>query len=135
MDPFWSLLYLDSAGLKLRVDNYLLREGSRTKVFKSLNLIFLIKLFYMLINLCFSMSGAENFQTIIEERWEELRSKPSDPEQAWLIWQPIRNSWGDTKEFSKVSLVSQIIGYKPRINTKNNTIALINTSERLPNQI
>ena len=27
-------------------------------------------------------------------------------------------SWGDTREFNKVSLVSQIIGYKPRINNK-----------------
>ena len=72
----------DSAGLKLRVDNYLLKEGSRTKLFRSLNIIFLIKLFYVLISLCFSTLGAEDFRTIIEERWEKFRSKPSNPEQA-----------------------------------------------------
>ena len=42
---------IGSTGLKLRVDNYLLKEGSRTKLFKLSNLIFLIKLFYMLISL------------------------------------------------------------------------------------
>ena len=40
-------------------------------------------------------------------------------EQEWLIPQPSRSSWGETKEFNKVSLVTQIIGYKPRINNKN----------------
>ena len=94
-------------------------EGSRTNLVKSLNLTFLIKLFCMLISLYFNMLGAEYFRTIIEKRWEELRSKPSNPEQAWLIPQPSRNSWGDTRDFNKVSLVSQIIGYKPRINNKN----------------
>ena len=65
------------------------------------------------------MLGAKDFQTIIEKRWEKLRSKPSNPEQAWLIPQPSRNSRGDSKEFNKVSLFTQIIGYKPRINNKN----------------
>ena len=37
-----------------------------------------------------------------------------------MILQPSRNSWGDTREFNKVSLVTQIIGYKPGINNKNN---------------
>ena len=46
---------------------------------------------------------------------------PSNPEQAWLIPQPSRNSWGVTREFNKLSLLSQIIGYKPRINNKNDT--------------
>ena len=49
----------------------------------------------------------------------ELRSKPSNLEQAWFILQPSRSSWGDTKDFNQVSLVSQIIGYKPKINNKN----------------
>ena len=31
-----------------------------------------MKLFYMLTSLYFSTSGAEDFQTIIEKRWEEL---------------------------------------------------------------
>ena len=30
-----------------------------------------------------------------------------------------RNSWGDTRDFNKVLLVSEIIGNKPRINNKN----------------
>ena len=38
-----------------------------------------------------------------------------------MIQQPSRNSWGDTREFKKVSLVSQIIGHKSRINNKNDT--------------
>ena len=120
MEYHGNIKIIDPAGLKLKVDNNLLRKGSRIKLFKSLNLIFLTKLFYMLISLCFSTSGAEDFQTIIEERWEEPRSKPSNPKQAGLIPQPCRNSWGDTREFNKVSLVSQIIGYKPRTNNKNN---------------
>ena len=48
-----------------------------------------------------------------------MSSKSSNPEQAWLIPQPSRNSLGDTREFNKVSLVSQIIRYKSRINNKN----------------
>ena len=36
-----------------------------------------------------------------------------------MIPQPSRNSWGDTRDFNKVSLVSQIVGYKPRLNNKN----------------
>ena len=46
-----------------------------------------------------------------------MRSKPSNREQAWLILQPSRNLWRDTRDFNKVSLVSQI-GYKARINNK-----------------
>ena len=69
----WLLLYgcyvLDPAGLKLSVDNYLSKEGSMTKLYMSSNVIALIKrnynrvsdLFYMLISLCFSTSGAEEF--------------------------------------------------------------------------
>ena len=68
MEYQWNTNIVDSAGLKLRVDNYLLKEGSRTKLFKSLNQTFLIKLFCMLISLYFSTSGAEDFQMIIEER-------------------------------------------------------------------
>ena len=71
----------------------------------------------MLTSLYFSTLGAEEFHTIIDRRWEELRSKPSNPEQAWLIPQPSRNSWGDTRDFNKGYLVSQI-GYKPRISNK-----------------
>ena len=62
---------LDSAGLKLEVYNYLLKKGSRTKLYMSSNLIALIgrnyklqrvlDLFYMLINLFFSTLGAQEF--------------------------------------------------------------------------
>ena len=64
------------------------------------------------------MLGAKEFRVEIEERWKRVRSKPSKLEQAWLIPQPGRSSWGDKKIFNKVSLVSQIIGYKPRLNNK-----------------
>ena len=67
------------------------------------------------------MLGAEDFRTIIEMRWERFRQESSTPEQAWFIPQPGRNTWGDSRELNKVSLVSQIIGYKPRINTKRDT--------------
>ena len=43
----WNINIIDSDGWKLRMDNYLLREGSRTKLFKSLNLTFLMKLLYV----------------------------------------------------------------------------------------
>ena len=114
---------IDSAEFKLK-------EGSRTKLVKSLDLTFLVKLFCMLISLYFSTSEAEDLWKIIERRWVELRSKPSNPEQAWLIPQPSRNSWGDTRDFNKVSLVCQIIGYKPRINNKNDAKSM---DKYLPN--
>ena len=52
----------------------------------------------MLISLYFSTLGAEDFQTFIERRWEELRSKPSNLEQAWLIPQPSAGTLGETQE-------------------------------------
>ena len=67
------------------------------------------------------MFGAEEFQPIIKDQWEKLRSKPSNPEQMLLIPQPSRSSWGDMKEYNKVSLVKEIVGYKPRINNKNDS--------------
>ena len=48
-----------------------------------------------------------------------VRSQPSNQGQELLILQPSRSSWGDTKKFNKVSLVTQIIGYKHRKNNKN----------------
>ena len=63
----------------------------------------------MLTGLYFSILGAEEFQTTIEERWE----------QSWLIPQHSRSTWSDSKDFNKVFLVSQIIGYKPKRNNKN----------------
>ena len=85
----------------------------------------------MFTSLYFSTLGTEEFQTTIEERRERVRSKPSNPEQEWMIPQPSRSSWGDTKEFNKVSLVTQIIGNKPRINNKNDNKCMTNISKRL----
>ena len=52
----WNTNIIDSAGLKLRVDNYLLKEGPSSKLFKSLNQLFIMKLFCKLISLYFSTS-------------------------------------------------------------------------------
>ena len=40
------------------------------------------------------------------------------PEQTWLISQPSRNAWSDSRELKKVNLVKVMVGYRPRINTK-----------------
>ena len=40
-------------------------------------------------------------------------------EQTWLIPQPKRSAWGDSKEFNQVNLVREMVRYKPRINNKN----------------
>ena len=101
------------------IDELEFKEGSRTKIDKSLDLTFLIQIFFMVTSLYFSALGAEEFQITVERRWKEVMRKPSNPEQPWLILQPSRNSWGDTRVFNKESLVSEIIGYKPRINNKN----------------
>ena len=73
----------------------------------------------VLINIYLSTLGAEDFRKIIKNRWKKLGGEPSTLEQAWLIPQPGRNTWGDSREFNKVSLVSQGIGYRPEINTKS----------------
>ena len=41
-------------------------------------------------------------------------------EQAWLIPHPSRSAWSNSREFNKVNLVREMVGYKPRINNKNN---------------
>ena len=66
-----------------------------------------------------STLGAGGFRRTIKKRWEKLRKKPSTLVQTWLILQPDRKAWGDSCEFKKVSLVSQVMGYKPKINTKS----------------
>ena len=59
-----------------------------------------------------------------ERSWRPGRKSsgvnPTQPEQTWLIPQPSRSAWGDSKEFNKVTLMREMIGYKPRINNKNN---------------
>ena len=72
-----------------------------------------------LITLYFSGIRATEFKQSIEKRWDEERNKISTPDQTWLILQPTSSSWGDSKDYNKVNLDKNIIGYKPRINTKN----------------
>ena len=120
-----------SSNLTSLINEVKIKKGSKTKIDKSLDLTFLIKVLFMFTSLYFSTLGTEEFQTKIEERRERVRSKPSNPEQEWLIPQPSRSSWGDTKEFNKVSLVTQIIGNKPRINNKNDNKCMTNISKRL----
>ena len=67
----------------------------------------------------FSGVGATEFRQRIETRWDEERAKTSTPSQTWLIPQPRSNSWGDSKLHNKVNLVKDMIGYKPRIYTKD----------------
>ena len=37
-----------------------------------------------------------------------------------MIPHPSRSAWSDSREFNKVNLVREMVGYKPRINNKNN---------------
>ena len=74
---------------------------------------------FALITLYFSGIRATEFKQIIKKRWDEERNKIFTPNQTWLIPQPTSSSWGDSKDYNKVNLVKNIIGYKPRINTKN----------------
>ena len=67
----------------------------------------------------FSGAGAKKFKQRIETRWDEERAKTSSISQTWLIPQPRSNSWGDKQLHNKVNLVKDMIGYKPRINTKD----------------
>ena len=71
------------------------------------------------INVYFSILRSGEFRRTIEERWEKLRKEPSIPEQTWLIPQPNRKAWGDSREFNKIYLVSQVMGYRHKINTKS----------------
>ena len=70
--------------------------------------------YFALITLYFSGIGAIEFKRIVEKRWDEERNKTSTPSQTWLIPQPSSSSWGDSKDYNKVNLVKNIIGYKPR---------------------
>ena len=92
------------------------RLGSGTKIDKFQDLL---KIFLLFISLYFSTLGADEFREIIKTRWRDLRSKSTDPEKTRLIPQPSRSSWGDSREFNKVNLVREMVGYKPRINNKN----------------
>ena len=95
---------IDRLYLTVLITEFKSKEGSRTKIDKSLDLTFL-KIFFGLTSLYFSTLGAMEFRTIVERRWEELRSKPFNSEQTWLIPQPSKNSGGDTRDFNKGNLV------------------------------
>ena len=77
-----------------------------------------ICVYLTLITLYFSGIGASEFKQIVEKRLDEERNRISTPSQTWLIPHPKSSSWGDLKDYNKVSLVKNIIGYTPRINTK-----------------
>ena len=62
--------------------------------------------------------GANEFKQTVEKRWDEERNRISTPSQTWLIPHPKSSSWGDLKDYNKVSLVKNTIGSTPRINTK-----------------
>ena len=74
----------NSLDLTALITKFKVKEGSKTKIDKSLDLTF-PKLCFVVTSLYFSTLGAEEFRTIVERRWEEVRSKPSNPEQTWLI--------------------------------------------------
>ena len=67
----------------------------------------------------FRGTGAKEFKQKIEARWDEERAKTSSISQTWLIPQPTLNSWGDKRPHNKVNLIKDMIGYKPKINTKD----------------
>ena len=94
----------------------IVRLGSGTKIDKFQDLLIVCALF---IFLYFSTRGADEFRETIEKRWRKLRSEPTRPEQTWLIPQPSRSTWSDSREFNKVNFVREMVGYRPRINTKN----------------
>ena len=79
----------------------------------------MLYIYLVFITLYFSGVGAAEFRRSIEKKWDKERNRTFTPNQKWLIPQPRSNSWGDSKIFNKVNLVKDIIGYKPRINTKN----------------
>ena len=90
-----------------------------------------ICVYLTLITLYFSGIGASEFKQIVEKRLDEERNRISTPSQTWLIPHPKSSSWGDLKDYNKVSLVKNIIGYTPRITTKGDERNMIIYLERL----
>ena len=101
---------------KLKNSFELFPQLGRVKVVKH-NLGIIYFLFFTLY--LFRGTGAKEFKQKIEARWDEERAKTSSISQTWLIPQPISNSWGDKRPYNKVNLVKDMIGYKPKINTKD----------------
>ena len=94
-------------------------ELGRVKVARHNLEIKTLYIYLVLITLYFSGVRAPQFRRRVEKRWDEERNRTFTPSQTWLIPQPRLNSWGDSKIYNKVNLVKDMIGYKPRINTKN----------------
>ena len=99
------------------IDNRKVRLGSGTKIDKFQDLL---KICILFIFMHFSTCGADEFKETILKRWRKLRSEPSSTEQAWLFPHTSRSAWSDSREFNKVNFVREMVGYRPRINTKNN---------------
>ena len=106
----------DSDPKDIRVNNRSFGLGSGSEIDKFLNLLIFSILFNVLY---FSTGVADEFRETIKKRWKKLRSKTSTLEQRWLSSQPSRNAWSDSREFNKVNLVKVMVGYKPKIETKN----------------
>ena len=68
----------------------------------------------------------------IRGEMERSPERPSTVGQSWLIPHPSRSAWSDSREFHKVSLVREIIGYKPRINNKNDAKCMDTYLKRAP---
>ena len=93
-------------------NNFIFRLGSVTTIDKFLDLLIICLLYVFIL---FSTYGVDEFRGKIKKRWSKL----STSDQAWLIPHPSRSAWSDSREFNKLNLVGEIIGYKPRINKKN----------------
>ena len=101
---------------QIMIDNCNIGTGSGTKIAKFQDPLKICTLF---ICIYFTTCGSEYFREKIKERWRDLRREPSTAEQSWLILHPRRSAWSNSREFHKVSIVRDIVGYKPRINNMN----------------
>ena len=71
--------------------------------------------------LYFRLLTTESFQRRIEERWLGERSKEYDDSMRMLIPQEGEKLWGEKRIGNKVAMIAEIVGFKPRINTGNDT--------------
>ena len=92
------------------------RLGSGTKIDKFQDLL---KVCVLFIFLYFTTYPADELRETIEKRWGKLRNELFRTEQTCLIPQPSRRAWSDSREFNKVNLVKEMVGYRPRISNKN----------------
>ena len=114
---------------KIMTDKCKVRLGSGTKIDELQNPL---KICIIFICIFFSTCGAEYFREKIEERWSNLRKESSTVKQSWLIPHPSRSAWSNSREFHKVSFVNNILGYKPRINTKDDAKCMDTYLKQVP---